>query len=98
MLRERPDWTEIETAGEIRHGQPIDETKKEKVALPKSLVEEGEIVFRARGDSLHDQGIDDGDLLVVELRPRGRAVDRRARDRPHRQAGLHRPLVAEARA
>lgn len=73
MLRERPDWTEIEVAGEIRHGQPIDETKKEKVAVPKSLVEEGEIVFRARGDSLHDQGIQDGDLLIVELRPRGRA-------------------------
>lgn len=73
MLRERPDWTEVETAGEIRHGQPIDETIKEKVAVPKSLVEEGEIVFRARGDSLHDQGISDGDLLIVELRPRGRA-------------------------
>lgn len=73
MLRERPDWTEIQTAGEIRHGEPIDETKKEKVALPKSLVEEGEIVFRARGDAMHDQGIEDGDLLVVELRPRGRA-------------------------
>ncbi|HEV7241221.1 MAG TPA: helix-turn-helix domain-containing protein [Thermoanaerobaculia bacterium] len=73
MLRERPDWTEIEIAGEIRHGQPIDESKKEKIAVPKSLVEEGEIVFRARGDSLHDQGIHDGDLLIVELRPRGRA-------------------------
>jgi SOS-response transcriptional repressor LexA len=72
-LRERPDWVEIETAGEIRHGEPIDESKKETVALPKSLVEQGEIVFRARGDALRDQGIEDGDLLIVELRPRGRA-------------------------
>ena len=73
VLRDRPDWTEIETAGEIRHAEPIDESKKEKVAVPNSLIEEGEIVFRARGDSMQDQGISDGDLLVVELRPRGRA-------------------------
>lgn len=73
-LRERPDYTEVEVAGEIRHGEPIDETKKEKVYVPKSLVEQGEIVFRARGDALHDQGISDGDLLIVELRPRGRAA------------------------
>lgn len=73
VLRERPDWVEIETAGEIRHGEAIDEKAKEKIALPKSVVEQGEIVFRARGDNLRDQGIEDGDLLVVELRPRGRA-------------------------
>ena len=73
-LHERPgDWREIEVAGELRHGYPIDETKKETIAVPKSLVDEGEIVFRARGDSMHDQGITDGDLLVVELRPRGKA-------------------------
>jgi transcriptional regulator with XRE-family HTH domain len=74
LLRERPDWVEIETAGEIRHGEPVDESKKETVAIPKSLVEAGEIVFRARGDNLRDQGIEDGDLLIVELRPRGRAA------------------------
>jgi len=73
VLRERPDWVEIAIAGEIRHGEPIDESKKETIQLPKTLVEEGEIVFRARGDNLRDQGIEDGDLLVVELRPRGRA-------------------------
>ena len=74
ILRERPEWTEIEIAGEIRHGDAIDETRKEKVAVPRSLVEQGEIVFRARGDAMRDQGISDGDLLVVELRPRGRAA------------------------
>ena len=75
VLRERPDWMEIEVAGEIRHGETIDETKKERIAIPKSLVDEGEIVFRARGDSMYDHGIADGDLLVVELRPRGRAAN-----------------------
>jgi transcriptional regulator with XRE-family HTH domain len=68
------EWVELETAGEIRHGQPIDEEAKEAVAVPKSIVEHGEIVFRARGNDLRDQGIEDGDLLVVELRPRGRAA------------------------
>ena len=75
QISERPDWMEIEVAGEIRHGQPIDETKKEKVAVPKSLVDDGEIVFRARGDAMQDQGIHDGDLLIVELRARGRAAN-----------------------
>lgn len=74
-IGERPDWMEVEVAGEIRHGYPVDETKKETVALPKSLVAQGEIVFRARGDAMHDQGIHDGDLLIVELRPRGRAAN-----------------------
>ena len=73
VLRERPDWLPIETAGEIRQGEPVDESKREKIAVPKSLIEEGEIVFRARGDGMRDQNIEDGDLLVVELRPRGRA-------------------------
>lgn len=73
-IRDAPEWVEIETSGEIRHGQPIDEKLKEAVALPKAIVEQGEIVFRARGGDMRDQGIEDGDLLVVELRPRGRAA------------------------
>ncbi|HYC89856.1 MAG TPA: helix-turn-helix domain-containing protein [Thermoanaerobaculia bacterium] len=75
LLRERPDWMEIEVTGEIRHGEAIDDTKKEKIVVPKSLVDEGEVIFRARGDSMYDHGISDGDLLVVELRPRGRAAN-----------------------
>jgi len=74
VLRERPDWLEVKIAGEIRQGQPVDESKHETLALPKSLVEEDEVVFRARGDGMRDHGIEDGDLLVVELRPRGRAA------------------------
>ena len=74
-VRESPDWTEIEIAGELRHGAAIDETRKEKVVLPRNLVDEGELVFRARGDSMRDQGIVDGDLLIVEVRPRGRAAN-----------------------
>jgi transcriptional regulator with XRE-family HTH domain len=75
LLRDRPDYLEVEVSGELRHGEAIDETKKELVVLPRSLYEEGEVVFRARGDSMGDQGIADGDLLVVELRPRGKAAN-----------------------
>lgn len=74
-LRERPDWLEVETAGEIRQGHPVDESAREKINLPKNLVDEGEIVFRFRGNGVGDQGIEDGDLLVVENRPRGRAAN-----------------------
>lgn len=75
MLREAggPEWLEVKLSGELRQGEPIDESKTDTVQLPHSLMEEGEIVFRARGENLRDQGIDDGDLLIVELRPRGRA-------------------------
>lgn len=72
-LRERPDLFSTELAGEIRQGQPVDESIRDKVAIPRNLLDNGEIVFRFRGDGLADQGITDGDLLVVENRPRGRA-------------------------
>ena len=73
VLRERPDWQQITTAGTIHNGEPIDESAKETIVMPRNLVEESEIVFRARGDDMRDHGIEDGDLLVVEVRPRGRA-------------------------
>lgn len=73
-IHDKASWLEVKTKGELRQGQPIDEAKKETVHVPKSLVEEGEIVFRARGEDLGDQGIEDGDLLVVQLRQRGRAA------------------------
>lgn len=73
MLRDRGEWVDVETAGEVRHGEAIDENATETVPLPRSIVDEGEIVFRASGDNMRDQGIENGDLLIVEPRPRGRA-------------------------
>ena len=73
-IRERPDWLEVQITGEIRQGHAVDESVREKISLPKNLVDDGEIVFRFRGDGLGDLGIEDGDLLVVEKRPRGRAA------------------------
>jgi len=73
-IHDRAGWQQVKTAGELRQGRPIDESKSETVSVPQSLIEKGEIVFRARGENLGDQGIEDGDLLVVQLRQKGRAA------------------------
>jgi transcriptional regulator with XRE-family HTH domain len=68
------DLEEIEVDGELRQGQPVDETKKEKVRLPKALFEQGEVVFRARSRELEEHGILDGDLVIAQPRLTGRAA------------------------
>ena len=72
-MREGQDWVEVRTAGELRHGQPVDELRREQVVIPVESLEKGEIVFRARGEEMKHVGIRDGDLLIAENRPRGRA-------------------------
>jgi transcriptional regulator with XRE-family HTH domain len=66
--------TRVRVAGEVRQGEPETELSDETVLLPASLIEHGEIVLRARGDQLRDHNIEDGDLLVIELRQKGRAA------------------------
>jgi len=74
ILHERPDFLEIRTGGELRQGEPIDEKKIETVLIPSALIEKGEIVLRIRGDKLKDHGIEDGDLVIAQLRPKGKAA------------------------
>lgn len=64
----------VAIAGEIRQGEAVVELSGETAYLPSSVLEKGEVVFRARGDGMKEQGIEDGDLLVVELRQTGRAA------------------------
>jgi transcriptional regulator with XRE-family HTH domain len=66
--------TGVPIAGEIRQGEAVVELSGETAPLPAGVVEKGEVVFRARGDKMRDQGIEDGDLLIVELRQTGRAA------------------------
>ena len=73
MLKERHDWVEVNTAGELRQGEPVNEKQIETVLVPSAMIDKGEIVFRARGNAFGDLGIEDGDLLVVQLRQKGRA-------------------------
>lgn len=72
-VREGEDWVEVRTAGELRQGQPVDEVRHEQAVIPVGALEKGETVFRARGDGMKNVGIHDGDLLIAENRPRGRA-------------------------
>lgn len=74
MVADAPGVTSVKVAAEIRQGEPVVELKGETAAIPVSLIEKGEIVFRARGDRLRHEGIEDGDLLVVQLRRNGRAA------------------------
>src|ERR1051325_3490731 len=67
------EWTEVRTAGVFRQGHPVDESVTESVIVPKALIEKGEVLFRVSGNDLRTEGIVDGDLLIVQLRPKGRA-------------------------
>lgn len=62
-------------SADVTQGEPVRElTEGETVAIPAPLIDKGEIVFRARGEAMRDVGIEDGDLLVIELRTKGRAA------------------------
>src|SRR5262249_54846807 len=66
---------QLAVSAEVEQGKPVRELSEgETVAIPAPLIDKGEIVFRARGDELRDVGIEDGDLLVIELRTKGRAA------------------------
>lgn len=74
-LTEGEGVANVRLAGEVRNGEPIDESAAgEEVLLPPHLIEGDEIVLRVRGDALHAIDIEDGDLLVIENRPKGRAA------------------------
>jgi transcriptional regulator with XRE-family HTH domain len=74
LVADAPGTTSVKVSAELRQGEPVIEMKNESAAIPASLIEKGEIVFRVRGDKLRQEGIEDGDLLVVQLRPKGRAA------------------------
>ncbi|MEA2572577.1 MAG: Helix-turn-helix domain [Acidobacteriota bacterium] len=60
-------------SAEIRQGERANENVTDTALIPATMLENGELLFRARGDELRAHGIEDGDLLVVELRTTGRA-------------------------
>jgi len=66
---------QLAISADVKQGEPVHELSEgESVAIPAPLIDKGEIVFRARGEELRDVGIEDGDLLVIELRTKGRAA------------------------
>jgi SOS-response transcriptional repressor LexA len=69
------DWIEVELWGDMAQGQPVDESVRgERVLVPAGLYAKNERVFRVRGDSFLPLAIRDGDLLITELRTRGKAA------------------------
>lgn len=73
LVADSADTASVKIAADLRQGEEVAEIKGETAAIPASLIEKGEIVFRVRGDKLRHEGIEDGDLLIVQLRPKGRA-------------------------
>ena len=73
VLREpRPaDAVELPLLGEAAAGRPIEAMlHEESIAVPSSMARrEGTFALRVRGDSMRDDGILDGDIVVVESRP-----------------------------
>jgi transcriptional regulator with XRE-family HTH domain len=74
-VADAPGMTRVRISAEVRQGEAPDENITDTVLVPENLIEKGELVFRARGDKLVGLGIEDGDLLVVELRTTGRAAN-----------------------
>jgi repressor LexA len=70
---------EVPLLGRVAAGAPIEAVEnRETVVLPEELLGRGEtFALRVRGDSMVDEGILDGDLIVVESRadaPNGATV------------------------
>ena len=64
-------YISVPVVGSIRCGDPETEEEQveEYVSLPESIFGKGKFyLVRAKGDSMVDAGIDDGDLVLIELR------------------------------
>lgn len=69
---EREGTRELPLFGYIAAGRPLDvETSNETIAVPDHLTSRGEnYVLKVRGDSMVDDGILDGDLVIIARRER----------------------------
>jgi repressor LexA len=68
----RPASRELPLFGYIAAGRPLDiETSNETISVPEHLTSRGEnYVLKVRGDSMVDDGILDGDLVIIARRER----------------------------
>jgi repressor LexA len=74
----RTPAVDLPLLGAIAAGRPIEAlVEEERAALPRELVRRPEetFVLRVRGDSMRDEQILDGDLIVVERRERAENGD-----------------------
>jgi len=60
---------EIDLLGTVTAGQPMDLFEyKESISVPASMVRKSSYALRVRGNSMIDDNIEDGDIIVVEKR------------------------------
>ncbi len=66
-----PDVVELPLLGEAAAGRPIEALlHEETISVPSSMARrDGTFALRVRGDSMQNDGILDGDIVVVESRP-----------------------------
>lgn len=66
----RPDRCSLPLLGTVAAGQPIEAVQEqEEISVPESFLTRGKnYVLRVSGDSMIDEHIQDGDLVVVEER------------------------------
>ncbi|MBR7033114.1 MAG: helix-turn-helix domain-containing protein [Clostridia bacterium] len=65
----RTEYVSVPLVGSIRCGSPEEEDEyvEEYISLPVSLFGKGDFyILRAKGDSMIDAGIDEGDLVIIE--------------------------------
>lgn len=66
---EAADMMEIPLLGWVAAGQPVDLfEQQEKISVPVNMVRKDTYALRVRGDSMIDDNIEDGDIIVVEKR------------------------------
>lgn len=66
---EAAQMVEIPLLGWVAAGQPLDLFEyRDQVAVPSHMVRKDCYALRVRGDSMIDDNIEDGDLIVVEKR------------------------------
>ncbi|MES0371454.1 MAG: transcriptional repressor LexA [Mariprofundaceae bacterium] len=66
---EAAEMMEIPLLGWVAAGQPVDLfEQQEKISVPSNMVRKDTYALRVRGDSMIDDNIEDGDIIVVEKR------------------------------
>jgi len=69
--KKRAAAVELPLLGRVAAGEPIEAVEvRESIAVPEELIKrENSYVLRVKGDSMIEDGILDGDFIVVEERP-----------------------------
>jgi len=78
MAMPKPLPTYVPLLGQIAAGAPIlaDEQVEEMLPLPRELVGQGELfMLKVRGDSMTEDGVFDGDYVVVRSQPEANEGD-----------------------